>query len=399
MRIATISVHGCPCIQPGGTDAGGMNVYVDEVSDRLAKRGNTVHVYARAHASMENSAFQRSYELVHIPAGHPSLHKDELPDVLPEFVSSVIEHAERRNLDHDVIASHYWLSGIVGTELSRAWDKPHVTSFHTLASIKKKVWPEQSEPEIRFIREAEIANDADTVVTWTQGESDHIATEFGLAKDKIAIVPPGVDNQMFAPPSTAKNQTKTPSRILYVGRLDALKGVDLLLDAFAIVSASQPDAELQIVGGGSSDEFRRVLSRVSKLRLSNRVKLPGVVEQPELPEIYSSAACIVAPSFHETFGLAVLEAASCGTPAIAADVDGLRSIVVDGETGFLIQERDPQLYAEKIIRVLENADLRNALSESARKRAEALSWDNTAESLLKIYNRIKLTRSIPSVLR
>ena len=211
--------------------------------------------------------------------------------------------------------------------------------------------------------------------------------EFGLPKEKLTIIPPGVDTNTFSPSQTSSSSCDR-RRILYVGRLDALKGVDLLVDVFAIVINRGLDAELQIVGGGTADEFRRVLGRISKLRLADRAKLPGALPQSDLPTIYSNADCIVAPSFHETFGLAVLEAAACGTPAVAADVDGLRSIVVDNETGYLIRDRDPVLYADKIIQIVGNRDLRNTMSNAALKRAEMFSWDSTVNGLLDVYNRV-----------
>lgn len=398
MRIATISVHGCPCIQPGGTDAGGMNVYIDQVSDRLSRLGHDVDVYSRIHVGMEKGVKERAYNLTHVSAGELALPKEHLPRVLQEFVSEVVNVAEDHSYGYDLLASHYWLSGVVGCELSNIWETPHVTSFHTLASIKKRFWADEDEPKIRFTSEVRIAQDADLIVVWTHDEADHMMAEFGLPKENFNIIPPGVDTDYFSPAPIASEQN-TKSTILYVGRLDALKGVDLLLDAFAIISAQIPDVDLQIVGGGSADEFRRVLGRIASLRLADRIKLPGVLPQSELPKIYSDATCIVAPSFHETFGLAVLEAAACGTPAIAADVDGLRSIVDDGNTGYLIREREPALYAEKIREIVENTKLRKQMSIAARNRAEELSWDVTVANLSEIYNRISLARSIPAPLR
>ena len=398
MRIAVISVHGCPCIQPGGTDAGGMNVYVDQVSERMARLGHSVSVYSLLHAVPPNDHDDRSYELTHINLGEPSLRKDEIPDALPEFASAVREDAARGNLKFDIIASHYWLSGVAGRELALDWGIPHITSFHTIASLKKLVRPEEDEPAIRFEKESLVARDADGVVAWTIGERDHIAIEFGLSADKIAVIAPGVDTDLF---SQLHESSKHDGgkRVLYVGRLDALKGVDLLLDAFALVIEKGVDAELQIVGGGSGEEFRRVLGRISKLRIADRVSLPGVLPQSELRAIYSEASCIVAPSFHETFGLAVLEAASCGIPAIASDVDGLRAIVADGETGFLIPERNADAYADKIVEVVSNESLRKRMSVAARKRAEMFSWNETVRRLIGIYSQFVDAREPTTRLR
>lgn len=398
MRIAVISVHGCPCIQPGGTDAGGMNVYVDQVAHRLESLSDAVVVYSRTHSGVENDIESLRYQLVHVPVGEITLPKDRIPETLSDFTTAVESDAVVNNRTFDLVTSHYWLSGVVGCELARSWTVPHVTSFHTLASIKTRVRPEEDEPEIRFLNEPRVARDADLIVAWTEGEAEHITRQFDVAMDKIAIVPPGVDTERFVSSPTSSD-TRARKRILYVGRLDALKGVDLLIEAFALVVGRGVDAELQIVGGGSADEFRRVLGRISQLRLTDRVKLPGVLPQSELPKIYSNSDCIVTPSFHETFGLAVLEAAACETPAIAADVDGLRAIVVNGETGYLIDERDAQLYADKIVELMGNDKVRSEMSKAARKRAETLSWDATVSGLVNVYNRIARPRAASAALR
>ncbi len=397
MRIAVISVHGSPSIQPGGTDAGGMNVYVDEVYERMARRGHEVIVYSRVHPGAIYDK-PTSYDLVHLPVGDIGMRKSELATILLEFATAVIEDAEPRQQEFDLLATHYWLSGVVGCELSRQWSIPHVTSFHTLAAIKKRVWPDEDEPEIRFTEEHRVAGDADKIVVWTEGEADFFAAEMGVATDKLAVVAPGVDTDLFHY-TASMSEKPEPKRVLYVGRLDALKGVDLLIDAFSCLIKRGVDAELQIVGGGSADEFRRVLGRISDLRLSDRVKMPGVLPQSELVDVYSSATCIVAPSFHETFGLAVLEAAACGTPAVAADVDGLRSIVVDGETGYLIQDRDPEQYADRIAGLIEDHSLRSRMSNTARARAETLSWDSTVSNLCEVYERVSSPHLIGVPLR
>ena len=385
MRIAVISVHGCPCIQPGGTDAGGMNVYVDEVYGRMARLGHEITVYSRAHADAEEK-ISSGYDLVHVPVGATEIPKSEIVGILREFAQTVIEDTAQRRQDFDLLASHYWFSGNVACELAREWSIPHVTSFHTLAAIKQRVWPDEDEPEIRFVEEERVAREADTVVTWTKGEAKFIQSEMGVPEQSIAVVAPGVDTDRFNNGSKSTASTDI-NRVLYVGRLDALKGVELLIEVFSVLIGRGLDVELQIVGGGSGDEFRRVLGRISELRLSDRVKLPGVLPQSDLVEVYSAATCIVAPSFHETFGLAVLEAAACGTPAVAADVDGLRSIVLDCETGYLIGERDKEIYADRIAELVEDEDTRARMSHAARARAEFLNWDSTVSNLLQVYER------------
>lgn len=386
MRIAVISVHGSPSIQPGETDAGGMNVYVDQVYERMARIGHEIIVYSRVHPAAIYDK-PTSYELVHLPVGQIDTPKSELAALLPIFAAAVIEDAEDRQQGFDLVASHYWLSGVVGCELARKWSIPHVASFHTLAAIKKRFWPDEDEPEIRFTEELRVAGDADTIVTWTEGEADFFVSEMSVGTDSVAVVAPGVDTDLFCNAVPASQERKS-KRVLYVGRLDALKGVDLLIEAFNCLIKRGVDAELQIVGGGSTDEFRRVLGRISELRLADRVKIPGVLRHSDLVHIYSAANCIVAPSFHETFGLAVLEAAACGAPAVAADVDGLRAIVADGETGYLIQNRDPEEYADRIAELIEDDESRSRMSKAAKARAGSLSWDSTVSNLCEVYERV-----------
>ena len=386
MRIAVISVHGSPSIQPGETDAGGMNVYVDQVYERMARIGHEIIVYSRVHPGAIYDK-PTSYDLVHLPVGQIDTPKSDLARLLPEFAAAVIKDAEDRQHEFELVVSHYWLSGVVGCELARKWSIPHVVSFHTLAAIKKRFWPDEDEPEIRFTEEHRVAGDADTIVTWTEGEADFFVSEMGVRTDSVTVVAPGVDTDLFCNTVPA-SQERNSKRVLYVGRLDALKGVDLLIETFNCLIKRGVEADLQIVGGGSADEFRRVLGRISELRLADRVKMPGVLRQSDLVHVYSAANCIVAPSFHETFGLAVLEAAACGTPAVAADVDGLRSIVIDGETGHLIRDRDPEKYAYKIAELIEDDEMRSRMSKAARARAESLSWDSTVSTLCEVYERV-----------
>ena len=397
MRIAVISVHGCPCIQPGGTDAGGMNVYVDEVYERMARLGHEITVYSRVHVGAEKN-ISSGYDLVHVPVGATEIPKSEVVEILREFTGTVIEDTAQHRQSFEVLASHYWFSGVVACELAQEWSIPHITSFHTLAAIKKRVWPDEDEPEIRFVEEKRVAREADAVVTWTKGEAEFIQSEMGVPDQRITVVAPGVDTDRFRNVAKSKTSTDT-NRVLYVGRLDALKGVDLLIDAFSLLVKRGLDVGLQIVGGGSADEFRSVLGRISELRIADRVKLPGVLPQSELVGIYSAATCIVAPSFHETFGLAILEAAACGTPAVAADVDGLRSIVIDGETGYLVGERDPETYADRIAELVEDKDVRTRMSDAARARAELLNWESAVSNLLQVYGRATSPRSAGATLR
>ncbi len=402
MKVAVISLHGCPCIPPGGVDAGGMNVYVRETSQLLARSGYSVEVFSRHHANVDHTLWvsEPGVDLVHIPAGAVSLKKEELPGILDEFTELVDAHFNRGVDSYDVITSHYWFSGVVACELSKQWDVPHVSSFHTVAQIKLNAYVGSSELQERIRAEPVIARDADKIVAWTEEESHFIASEFGARSDKIEIIPPGVDTDLFKamnpPDSTSAKIQETGGSIIYVGRMDALKGVDLLIESLPIIRAQVPNTTLQIVGGGSEEEWERVRQLSKRCGVEQCIELLGVQPQSELPRRYSRADVIVAPSYHETFGMAVLEASACGTPAVAADVDGLRSIVVDGVTGYLVSGRTVDAYAESVFKILGNDELRRKMSLAARQRALQMTWSRSVERLANLYQNVVRATKVES---
>lgn len=394
MRIAVISVHGCPCIQPGGVDAGGMNVYVHQTATRLALAGHEITVFSRCHQCncTPVSILGPGAELRHVKAGDIALQKNELHSILDEFIETVDTETQSEKTKYDLIASHYWLSGIVANELAERWNIPHIASFHTLARMKMKALLGSSEPEKRIESEPVIAQKADRIVVWTDAEANFINAEFGANLEKIEVIPPGIDTDLFHPSANQNGHPvknpKPSDTVLYVGRLDPLKGLDLLIEMQSLVCSQRPGTLLQIVGGGSEEQFKRVRELTKLHGIENDVEIFGVEPHKALPALYANADIIVAPSSHETFGFAVLEAAACGTPAVAADVDGLRSIVSDDVTGYLIQNRNAQSYADKVLHILENRKLRSTMSKAARDRAMQMPWDLSIHSLEKLYTNV-----------
>jgi D-inositol-3-phosphate glycosyltransferase len=396
-RIAVISVHGCPYIQAGEKDAGGMNIYVLETARRLAARGVQVDVFTRRHDPRDEqvTALAPGARVVHLDAGAPAAPKEAIYGLLPEFCERLSGFSADEGLRYDLVTSHYWLSGLVGQHLRHAWGVPHVTSFHTLAEIKRRARPGESEVPQRVDKEREIATTADLIVAWSLHERDAIVNYYGAPPERVAIIPPGVDTNRFRPLDQARCRAKLgiggERVLLYVGRLERLKGVDILLRAMSQLE-HPAGVKLLIIGGSANSPELARLQRVAKdLRIDRQVRFLGTVPHAELPVYYNAADVCVLPSYYESFGLAALEAAACGKPVVASRVGGLPSVVLDGRTGYLIAWRCPGPFVERLELLLTNDHLRRDMGAAARAHAEALTWDVATGRLLTVFQQLTAT--------
>ncbi len=391
MRIAAISVHGCPVIQAGGQDAGGMNVYVLETARRLTAMGATIDVFARRHDPDDPQCIDLApgARLIHLDAGPVNAAKSQTYPLLPEFTERLLEFRRKENVTYDLVNSHYWLSGLVGLKLGRLWGVPHVTSFHTLAEVKRRARAGEQEPPIRTASEAKIASGATRIIVWTPHERDAITRYYNADSAKIEIIPPGVDTDRFRPGDKIAARTKLGLRdemiLLFVGRIERLKGVDILLETTAALDYKNKVTLLIAGGSTNSPELQRLKKMAGELGIASTTRFLGSVPQSELPDYYNAADICVLPSYYESFGLAALEASACGTPVVATRVGGLPSVVKDGETGYLIPWRCPGPFVDKVELLLANDRLRRDMGVSARVHAETLTWEAAAAKLLSVF--------------
>lgn len=393
-RIAVISVHGCPVIQAGLKDAGGMNIYVLETARALSSRGVQVDIFTRHHDALDPMIVHLTpgARAIHLPAGAPSTDKSRAYELLPEFTRQVASFATTWGLEYDLIVSHYWLSGLVGTELSELWNVPHSTSFHTLAAVKQQALPGEPEHPARHDSEVKVARCADQVVVWTDHECEILVNQYGACPDRISIVPPGVNGERFIPTSQSEARAELGLNgekvLLYVGRLERLKGIDTLFKAVA--QLEHADGVKLYVAGGSrgTPGMRRLLCLARDLGIRHKVKFLGSIPQDRLSKFYNAADICVLPSYYESFGFAALEAAASGKPVVASRVGGLTTIVKDGETGFLVNWRCPGLFVERLDLLLNNPVLRLEMGKAARLHAETLTWEAAADRLLHAYSKL-----------
>ena len=403
-RVAMLSVHTCPLATLGGKETGGMNVYVRDLSREFSRRGIEVDVYTRS----QNPDIPRVTELaengrvIHIKAGpeHP-YNKNQIYYHLDEFVAGVMAYQER----YDIIFSHYWLSGLVAEALRQRWQVPMVQMFHTLAEMKNRVaqTPEERDTPQRLNCEGEIMRFADRLVAATPLEKNQMAWAYGASPQKIDVVPPGVDLNRFKPMGRdeAKANIGVPSEhrmLLFVGRIQPLKGIDILLRALALVKRREAKLAanicVSIIGGDPNPdsgieqrEFERLKSLRVELGIEDLVTFLGAKDQDTLVNYYSAAEMVVMPSHYESFGMVALEAMACGTPVIASDVGGLSFNIEDGFNGFLVPGRDAPALAHKISLLLKYPALREQLSEQARSWVRGYSWAHIADEVLEVFER------------
>ena len=394
-RIALVCFHSCPVGRLGDTKTGGMNVYVRELARGLAASGHQVDVFTRTHDPAEPQVIPicEGARVVHLEAGLPDSLIDDLHSYTSSFAESVELFQQAEGIEYALLHSHYWLSGVVAAELSRRWNAPHVATFHTLARTKTRARAGERESERRAVAERQIIDDANAVVVSTHIERDDIRRLYGSNGTRIEVIPPGVDLSLFQPVDTGAarqhlglQDTKT---ILYVGRIEPLKGLDILLKAISLLQDTSP-LRLLIVGGNPDEdtEFMRLRSLAKSLGISDIVTFTGSVEQDQLPQFYSAADIFVLPSWYESFGLVALEAMSCGTPVVVSRVGGLRTFVEHGKTGYLVPWRCPEAFARSLETLLENPSLRQAMGEAARHRAAGMSWADMVNRMIACYNQL-----------
>jgi D-inositol-3-phosphate glycosyltransferase len=387
-----------------------MNVYVRDLGREFIRRGIHVDVFTRS----QNPDLPRISgrlgplgRVIHVPAGPEApYNKNDVFGHLPEFIDGVIDLAEKELVSYDVLYSHYWLSGWVARALRERWHTPIVQMFHTLGHMKNRVAQRESDREtgLRIEIESEVVQFADRLIAATPAEKAQLTWLYGADPRKISVVSPGVDLKRFHPieKSVAKSAIGVPDHhrlILFVGRIEPLKGVDTLLRAMALVAQHRPewlnDLCVAIIGGDPSqtgqaenEEMARLYELRTELGIGDLVTFLGKKDQDTLQFYYSAAEMVVVPSHYESFGMVALEAMACGTPVIASEVGGLAFVVRDGVTGFHVPHHDPQAMAEKIELLLGDDMLRLLLGRRAACWAESYGWPTVADNLLDLFHDI-----------
>jgi glycosyltransferase involved in cell wall biosynthesis len=403
MRIDMVSEHASPLAAIGGVDAGGQNVHVAALAAGLAHRGHRVTVYTRRddEALPERVALQDGYEVVHVPAGPPrELPKDDLLQHMPAFARVLRRRWSQR--PPDVVHAHFWMSGLASVEAAASLlaPVPVLQTFHALGSVKRRhQGAADTSPPDRIDLERGLCRDVAHVVATCTDEVFELR-RLGLTRDRVSIVPCGVDTDVFTPsgPVAPRSDRK---RLLVLGRLVERKGQDDAVRALRHV----PDAELVVVGGPPTDaldcdpEVRRLRGIAGELGVEDRLVFTGSVARTDVPAWVRSADVVLAVPWYEPFGITPLEAMACGRPVVATAVGGLVDSVADGVTGDLVPPRDPDRLGEVLAALLADDERRTAYGEAGVRRArERYRWSRVAADTENVYRQV-LARRLMEVAR
>jgi D-inositol-3-phosphate glycosyltransferase len=403
-RVAMLSVHTSPLDQPGTGDAGGMNVYIVELSRQLAALGIEVEIFTRATRSdlptevrLDDGVLVR-----HVTAGpYEGLGKADLPAQMCAFTAGLLRvEAAYEPGFYDLVHSHYWLSGQVGWVAAERWGVPLVHTAHTLAKVKNAALAEGDAPEplVRVIGEQQVVDASTRLVASTPAEARELTDLYAADPDQVDVVAPGVDLEVFRPGSTAASRAELglppdADLLLFVGRIQPLKAPDVLLRAAAELLRRDPERRRQLVvavlggpSGSGLDTPRDLRHLAEHLGVDDVVHFEPPVAHEQLAVWYRAASVVLVPSHNESFGLVALEAQACGTPVVAAAVGGLRTAVRDEVSGLLVEGHDPRDYARALARILDDAELRTTLATGGVAHAASFGWDATARGVLRSYS-------------
>ncbi len=388
LRIAMLSAHSCPVGNLGAKDTGGMSVYVREIARELGKQGILVDVYTRVHDPKDNQIVElgQNARLIHLRAGKDKdMHKLAVYPYLPDFADNLENFRKHNNLHYDLVFSHYWLSGWVGKYLQRWWHVPHVMVFHTLGAVKNAIGIGEEEPELRIETEMHLTKNCHRIIATTEREKDDLIHHYGASPERISVIPCGVNLDLFQPwdKEVARQQLGfgDGKSLLFVGRIEPLKGIDRLLWAMTYLHNGHGLRAVIIGGDGNSRaEVERLQKLSRELNIEDSVTFSGMIKHEKLPCFYSAATACVIPSYYESFGLVALESIACGTPVVATNVGDLRSIIHQGETGYVVMDDTPRSLADKIALVLSSSDTKSALS--IRASVTRFSWSNIAQRII-----------------
>lgn len=383
-----------------------MNVYVLELSRQLSRQGIAVDVFTRSQDDLQPHIVQvdENFRVIHIPAGPESpVPKKQLIEHVPEFVRNVNRFIEERQIKYDVMHCHYYLSGLAGLEIVRDLDSgiPVVMTFHTLALMKNLVARDELEREEkeRIDAEFDLVRKVQKIIAPSESDMQYLQYLYQAETEKVDVIPPGVDLELFRPieQKTAKSElgiSPDDQIILFCGRIEPLKGIDMLLYAMKILLEKKPDLNvcMWIIGGDVSQppsQWSRELQKLEKLR--HLLKLTAVVQfagqqlQEVLPYYYSAADVVVMPSHYESFGMAAAEAMACGTPVITTNVAGISSLIDEKHELLVTSVNNPLLLAAQMEKLLTDNQKREHIRSNLLRKVKDLNWKSIAQRVVTVY--------------
>ncbi len=401
-----ISYHTCPLASIEGKETGGMNVYVYELSRNLARLGHAVDVITRSQDKQSEKIVlvEKNFRVIHLPAGPEKvINKKKLIEYIPSFTDSFIKFSKEENLTYDLMHAHYYQSGLIGLEINKRFNSPMpmVMTFHTLALMKNLVARSVSELGNRFRIDAEfkLTKQADAIITPSSSDKQYLKYLYRADDKKVFEIPPGVNTELFKPMdnnAAKKHLGLHPKEkfILFVGRIEPLKGIDMLLYALKILQAQVPyiSVRLLIVGGDISQHITKWSSQLKQLdelrhilEISKQVEFVGQKPQDKLLYYYNAAELVVMPSHYESFGMAAAEAMACGTPVITTNVSGISYLIDERHSTLITTVNNPLLLASQIRQLLTNKTMYGEIRKNIMNNIEDLCWSRIVKQVEEVY--------------
>lgn len=402
-HIAVISYHTCPLSDEKDAEIGGMNVYVLELSKALSKKGYHIDIFTRSQSEESPRVVQvnENLRVIHVPAGpQEPLSKKSIELYIPEFLEHFYSFVEKEKITYDTVNCHYFLSGIIGVDIKKKFEIPLVMTFHTLGLMKNLVARSEEERESneRIETELKLVKESDLIIATSEADCEYIQYLYEGDPKKIAVLTPGVNLDLFKPMD--KNEAKnaiganlTKKMIVFVGRIEPLKGIDVLLYAMKILRGAHPELNVcvWIVGGDVShdaEEWPPELKKLSEIReilnIHTSVKFVGRKDPQELPKYYNAADLMVMPSHYESFGITAVESMACGTPVITTDVTGVSRLIDKKHSILITSANNPIGLSNRISSLLCDKKEYEKVSNSLSEKVQDLSWDNAAAHFMEL---------------
>lgn len=393
-------MHTSPTTSPGTGDAGGMNVVELAEALALAQLGHRVELVTRRSSPADEACRELApgVMLRHVDAGPATpLPKSLIDDHIDQFGAGLAELGP-----YDIYHSHHWMSGVAALPVAAAAGVPHVQSFHSVAALPGAALDagEPAESSRRVPGEALVARRSDAVVAISAAEARTVIERCGADPQRVRIISPGVDHELFRPLRPGEPMWQPPGGVgangflAFAGRLQPLKGADL---AIAAVAALDPQLRPRlVVAGEASADFADYPAQLRQLVAEaggeNDVDFCGPLSRQELAHMLRSARLALVPSHSETFGLIALEAQASGIPVLAACAGGLREAVAHGETGYLVESRDPLEWTAVLQTLLTDPATLARLGTVARVYARHFDWTWAAHRLAACYAELGASR-------
>lgn len=411
LRVALISEHASPLALAGGVDAGGQNVYVDQVARCLARRGHQVDVFTRRDATDLPSVVEVApgYRVFHVRAGPPRfVRKEALLEHMPAFSAS-LQRLMQRAAPHDVIHANFFMSGLVALAQRKTFGTPVAVTFHALGLVRREHQGEADAfPIERLAIEQRLVREADCVIAECPQDAEDLRRLYGAIPESIATVPCGVDLEELG--SASREEARAALGldadefvVLQLGRLVPRKGIDNVIRGLAALRDGLPTSSrlrLVVVGGESELPCERATPEIARLRgvaracnIESQVTFVGRRSRSELRRYYAACDAFVTTPWYEPFGITPLEAMACGRPVVGAAVGGVKHSVVDGVTGYLVPPHDPQALAERLKILRADPAMADAMGRAGQRRVRAqFTWERVTDQLETVYADLAASR-------